>query len=177
MKKHESCLHQLCTTQIDKFLAEAEQTECDYLLRFLLLTGLRVSEAIALMWSDIDFVKGTITVNRRQIGTQFEPPKGGSRVVSPPPLVMKLLWNLKNEQEKSLFVRSREHQSFSDWANTSVFTKVSGKPFDYQSISTAAKHIFSALGLGTYNIHDLRYTACGSCVLIPHVSLCRCGAL
>ena len=158
MKKHESCLHQLCTTQIDKFLAEAEQTECDYLLRFLLLTGLRVSEAIALMWSDIDFVKGTITVNRRQIGTQFEPPKGGSRVIIPSPFVMRLLWDMKTEQEKSRFDNNREPQSFSEWANTSVFTTVQGKPFDYHDISKAAKNVFSSIGLDKFNIYNLRET-------------------
>lgn len=50
--------------QSDALLASVEGTRAYPLVLLLLYTGLRIGEALGLMWSDVDFEEGTITVNR-----------------------------------------------------------------------------------------------------------------
>ncbi len=46
------------------------------LLRFLFFSGCRISEALALNWSDIDFDSNTVTINKtlsqKNMGTKFQ---------------------------------------------------------------------------------------------------------
>lgn len=54
----------LTREQTDALLKSLEGNRAHLLVAVLLSTGLRIGEALGLMWSDIDFLSGTITVNR-----------------------------------------------------------------------------------------------------------------
>ena len=54
----------LSREQTDSLLASLEGNRAHLLVSVLLNTGLRIGEALGLMWSDIDFLAGTVTVNR-----------------------------------------------------------------------------------------------------------------
>lgn len=54
----------LTRTQTDELLSAIKSTRAYPLVLVLLYGGLRIGEALGLMWSDVDFKAGTITVNR-----------------------------------------------------------------------------------------------------------------
>lgn len=54
----------LTKTQSDALLSAVRDTRAYPLVLVLLYGGLRIGEALGLMWSDIDFAAGTVTVNR-----------------------------------------------------------------------------------------------------------------
>lgn len=54
----------LTVDQLRLILAGLDQ-ECRFLVQLLLGTGLGISEALGLRWSDVDLVNGTVTVSRR----------------------------------------------------------------------------------------------------------------
>lgn len=54
----------LTRPQSDALLQAVEGTRAHLLVSVLLYAGLRIGEALGLMWSDVDFKEGTITVNR-----------------------------------------------------------------------------------------------------------------
>lgn len=59
----------LTREQSAALLKAVEGTRAHALVTVLLYTGLRIGEALGLMWSDVDFDEGTITVNRSIIFT------------------------------------------------------------------------------------------------------------
>jgi len=67
------------------------------LVHFLVATGLRVGEAVALRWSDIDFGRQLVRVRRRFYRDTFAPPKSryGRRDVPLPPGLARDLWDLR----------------------------------------------------------------------------------
>ena len=59
----------LTKEQSDALLLAVEGTRAHLLVTILLNAGLRIGEALGLMWGDIDFKAGTITVNRSIVYT------------------------------------------------------------------------------------------------------------
>ena len=59
----------LSREQTDALLKATEGTKAHLLVLILLNAGLRIGEALGLMWSDIDFKAGTLTVNRSIVFT------------------------------------------------------------------------------------------------------------
>ena len=92
-------LSPLTDAQVKDFLRESSNDELEIILKVILFTGLRESEALGLTWDNIDFQAGTIKVckqlqKRRQVdgGATLAPTKNGrSRTLKPAPFVMELL--------------------------------------------------------------------------------------
>lgn len=57
----------LTKAQCDALLAAVQGTKAYPLVKLLLTSGLRIGEAMGLMWNDIDFDRGILTVNRSVI--------------------------------------------------------------------------------------------------------------
>ncbi|MCC9765844.1 site-specific integrase, partial [Streptococcus agalactiae] len=76
-----------------------------YIIYFLLKTGMRYGELIALTWEDIDFDKGIFKTYRRfnSETSQFVPPKNKTsiRIVPVDNECLEILKNLKIEQNQS----------------------------------------------------------------------------
>ncbi|PEJ78814.1 site-specific integrase [Bacillus wiedmannii] len=79
------------------------------LFMFLSRTGLRIGECLALQWTDINFEKGTLSINKtllsvkRSQSVTFGPPKNKSsnRVLSLDATTLNLLKNINNTQSKN----------------------------------------------------------------------------
>lgn len=67
----------LTKAQVNTLLKAVEGTRAYPLIVVLLYSGLRIGEALGLMWSDIDFEKGFITVNRSIV---FPPSNRGGEI-------------------------------------------------------------------------------------------------
>lgn len=86
---------------IDTVLADAvlHQTDVGDILAFMVLTGCRIGEALALLWTDVDFGAGKVSFN----GTAVRVPGGGvtnqrhgktaasARTISVPPRALRIL--------------------------------------------------------------------------------------
>ena len=134
----------------------------DYgLWALLVTTGLRLGEALALRWSDVDLEERRISVKRavqrqRGAGLVFVEPKSARsrRIVPIPPETVKLL----EDQRRSN--RQDRRKAGDQWDEQDlVFPNPAGHPRDtsYRSVSFHAA--LKRAGLPHVRLHDLRHTA------------------
>jgi len=129
--------------------------------------GFRRGELIALKWSDIDFLKCSVSVTKstaRVKGSQItKQPKTKSscRVVSLPPSVMALLKRHKTEQQELRLMMGSAWQG-EDW----LFIQADGKQMDISTPNHAFKKIINRYNATTdgellpvISIHGLRHTS------------------
>lgn len=105
--------------------------------------GLREGEMMALKWSDVDFVAGTLSVKRSSWRGIVGTTKGGrERKI---PLTKRL----------SSALKALRHLR-SEW----VFCYENGKPLTASSINSAVRYACKRAGLRTVGSHTLRHTFC-----------------
>jgi integrase len=127
----------------------------------LVTTGLRLGEALALRWQDVDRKRGRLTVGRalqrrRGGGLHFVEPKTGRsrRTVQ---LAAGTIAALQLHHDRQGF----EHQALGEaWADSGlVFTTTIGTPVQPETVSVALRKALAACGLDRVRVHDLRHTA------------------
>lgn len=117
-----------------------------------LYTGLRIGELLALEWSDIDFVNGTMSINktsykgRNELGnweTYEKEPKTFSSIrdIPLPKYIVKLL---------------RDHKRKSKSKN--VIARIDGCPISQDSIRRRLRTMTKRLKIRNLNFHALRHT-------------------
>lgn len=128
-----------------------------------LLLGLRRGEVVGLMWSDIDFKKNCLTVNRSAYKVKGQPqsvkmPKSRNsvRTVCFPEIYAEALREWMNEQDKyrRLAGRGWKEQGF-------VFTNETGNMVNIYLLSELCSKFEEKCGLRHLKLHGLRHT-CGS---------------
>ena len=111
-----------------------------------LYSGLRIGELIALQWSDIDFVKGILTVSKSchdgKDGLIIDEPKTASsrRVI---PLPRQLLPILKSVKKRS---------------NSPFVVSANGKPVSVRSYQRSFELLLKKLKIPHKGFHSLRHT-------------------
>jgi integrase len=73
----EECVNELAEEELRRLLDEIakEPGDCRLFFEFLAHSGLRIGEAIALRWQDIDLGRRRVRVRRRFYRDGFAPPK------------------------------------------------------------------------------------------------------
>lgn len=159
----------LTDAQVKEFLRESSNDDLEIILKVILFTGLRESEAIGLTWNNIDFKAGTLKVckqlqKRRLVdgGATLAPTKNGkSRVLKPAPFVMGLLDRQYREQSAQ---RLRAGDLWQGWQTAEerktalVFTTPDGKSLSQTSLRYHFKKVVEAIGVPSCRVHDLRHT-------------------
>lgn len=119
------------------FLEAAKQTKYDLLFRLLIATGLRIGEALALLKTDVDFEKSTVTVSKnivfirgKRIEQDTPKSKAGNRTV---PIPFELCEELKKIETDNLF------------------------PYTYNAAKCAIDRISQNTGINV-TLHVLRHT-------------------
>ena len=162
-------IHPLTDRQVQDFLKAADDDEYGILLKVILFTGLRESEAIGLTWDCIDFKMGTLKIckqlQKRPLkdgGFTFTPLKNNkTRILKPAPFVMKLLERRKCEQaEQRLMVGDlwEGWNSAEERKTALVFTSVIGKNLHPQTVYSHYKKLAAKIGIPESRVHDLRHT-------------------
>lgn len=162
-------IHPLTDRQVQDFLKAADDDEYGILLKVILFTGLRESEAIGLTWDCIDFKMGTLKIckqlQKRPLkdgGFTFTPLKNNkTRILKPAPFVMKLLERRKCEQaEQRLMVGDlwEGWNSAEERKTALVFTSVIGKNLHPQTVYNHYKKLATKIGIPESRVHDLRHT-------------------
>lgn len=159
----------LTDIQIKNFLQTSTSDKYALLLKVILFTGLRESEAIGLTWDCIDFNTGTIKVckqlQKRPLadgGFVFAPLKNDKiRILKPAPFVLRLLEQRRNEESLQ---RLQAGASWCGWQNEQerkvslVFTNPLGAHLHPQTVYNHYKKIAVQIGAPHSRVHDLRHT-------------------
>ena len=148
--------------QARQFLAASAAHRLYALYAVVLSVGLRLGEALALSWSDLDLDASRITVNhtlQRLDGTmQLVEPKTdrSRRTVSIPAVAISAL--LKHRQNQ---IQDRQLAG-TRWSGNPlglVFTSSLGTPLDARNVLRMFQALLKAAELPNMRIHDLRHSA------------------
>lgn len=159
----------LSDEQVKAFLEKASEDEYGILMKVILFTGLRESEALGLTWDCIDFEAGVIKINKQlqkrrlsEGGTALVSPKNGkTRLIKPAPFVMKLLNQQRNDQAAMRLLMGEQWQGWTsaDERKTALaFTTPEGKNVSHTALRYHFKKIVEAIGCPNCRVHDLRHT-------------------
>ncbi len=147
-----------------KFLEGVEGYSYENQYRFVLQTGLRTGELIGLSWSDIDFEKRTIKIERTmeyryKVGEwRVGPPKSksGYRTI---PLTDEALCILKNQRAKNKSLKLVPLE----WKDV-VFLCGKGTPVKNSTYDTGLFKCCDCMGIPRFSMHVLRHTFATRCI-------------
>lgn len=162
-------LSPLTDEQVKEFLKITVDDDYEIIMKVILFTGLRESEAIGLTWDCVDFKAGTLKIckqlQKRPMedgGTVFAPLKNDkTRVLKPAPFVMELLDRQYKEQAAQ---RHQMAHMWQGWQNplerktALVFTTPEGNYVSPTALRYHFKKLVTEIGVPTCRIHDLRHT-------------------
>ena len=162
-------LQPLTDEQVKQFLNVASNDEYEIIMKVILFTGLRESEAIGLTWDCIDFKTGTMKIckqlQKRPLedgGTVFAPLKNDkTRILKPAPYVIELLNRQYKEQDAQRLQMGRAWQGWQTLEqrkHSLVFTTLEGNYISDTSLRYHFKKLVTAIGVPTCRVHDLRHT-------------------
>ena len=130
-----------------------------FFVQTLLYTGMRISEAMALKYADIE--DDMIYVERQFVFGEIKPPKYNSkRQIPMHPELKKAFEKHKAWHEKEMIENGYDTEY--------VFTTSTGKLYDHTNLRTALKRFYAAHGIPYKHPHAYRATFC--------TNLCRNGA-
>ncbi len=147
--------------QVTTFLVAASTSKFQALFHLAVTTGMRFSELRGLSWSDVDWIKGTISV-RRQI---YQMPRLGATVGEPKThsairtirLGETSLEMLREQQGRVERVRA---EAGADWQERAlIFPSGIGTPFAPCAVQDEFRRVLEAANLPRIRFHDLRHTA------------------
>jgi len=152
----------LSEDEVRRFLVVTAGTRHHSLWVFLVTTGVRLGEALALRWSDINFAQATATIRRslqrqgRGSGLVFVEPKSdrGRRTV---PIAAETLAVLARHRVELSRERDQAEETWQE--NDLVFPSPIGRPRDMAYLSYTFHRGLKQAGLPRLRIHDLRHTA------------------
>jgi len=151
----------LTTADARQFLAAARGHRHEHLFAVLLGTGLRIGEALALRWSDVDLDDGVVTVRHALERIHGRPwrlavPKSesGKRLV---PLIGPAAEALRAQRTLALEMRLAVGAAWQDL--DFVFPTAIGTPGDQSNVYHQFKKLLRQAGLpDCYRVHDLRHS-------------------
>jgi integrase len=150
--------------QVASLLAAAETERHGPMLAFLVCTGLRLGEALALRWSDVDERKGRVVVRHtlERLPNQpwrLTPPKSRPSKDRRVPLVPTARMVLTRQKDRQRFESDR---AGSAWLGDEfVFANEQGGPSAARGVQDAFKRSLGRADLPLdLRVHDLRHSAC-----------------
>lgn len=149
--------------EIRKFLDACKKDNLMYYyyFSFLLRTGVRKGEAMALQWGDLSFDLQEVDINKTLVyhldksETAFGPPKTSSSVRK-----VKIDKSLTSDLQKNLVNQKKFRLQFGNQYSQDnfVFCKPNGKRLRERTIQTAFERIKKKSQVTDIKIHDLRHT-------------------
>lgn len=147
----------------DLFLETANGYSSYYSYAFVLQTGLRCGELTGLKWSDIDYDKKTITINRsvafdKELQRFTENPTksaSGRRIIPLTETAYQILMKQKRANEKKPTVLGYHEY---------VFTNSKGKPITNSFYDDVLKNIAKKMNVESFSMHTLRHTFATRCI-------------
>ncbi len=146
--------------QVGQFLVAASNSRYKNLYHLAVTTGMRISELRGLSWSDVDWINGTVKVNRQILdirgqGAVSGAPKtfAGTRIIL---LGETTLYKLREQKRKI----EDESKVCTEWQeNNLIFPSSVGSPFEQSHVHKDFVKVLKAANLERIRFHDLRHTA------------------
>jgi len=143
-----------------RYLNELEPTYnnkiCITLYRLLLASGLRIGEALALYWSDIDFIDKSVSVNKTIVQTITDRNKiqEGAKTVESNRIV-----SLDNETIIMLKAwRKFQQKNIIELSDSLIFYRKQGKCLIYANEMDRLRKHFERAGVSNIGFHGFRHT-------------------
>jgi integrase len=137
----------LSADQLNELIAAANPP-WRLLIQFLAHTGLRISEALALTWHDIDLDQHQLHVRRRLYKGKLAPPKSShSRRTLP-----------TSPQLEHALTTLRTSPGYNTNPNAPLFQNRTGQPLDRHHALQQVKKTATSIGLPWVGLHTLRHT-------------------
>jgi integrase len=160
-KVEQTEMHILSEEQAQSLVIASQGSRYGMLYYLALMTGMREGELLGLKWSDLDWAKGVLNVQR-----QLQHMKGQGYVLIPPKTKAgRREIKLGQETLERLTVH-REHQdlqravSGDRWEeNDLIFPNTIGKPTACEHMYMEFKRMLKRNGLPDIRFHDLRHTS------------------
>lgn len=148
-------------SQVSQMLLNARGHRWEALYHLAIVTGMRESELLGLKWTDLDWVRQSLKVERqlqRPVGkgVEFVPPKTrcGKRSIA---LGENTIRVLRAHNERQQAERSAAGE---DWVEYGlIFTTRNGTPIHQRNLLRDFKELIRRTGLPPIRFHDLRHTA------------------
>lgn len=132
------------------------------LITLFSVTGLRVSELLALEWSDIDFKSKTLSITKTQSevrsGIIVTPPKTESSIRTIPISSDKLLDLLLEWKEKQKILRKKFNNSNPELEEVIFYNIARDKRYTAQTVSDKIEEILNFSDCERFTSHTLRHT-------------------
>lgn len=154
-------IHVLTEEQTRQLLLAAAGERNETLFYLALITGMRQGELLGLKWSDVDWKKGLINVQRQlqrvgHKGLEFVPPKtkSGRRQIK---LGQGMLDRLAAHRQRQECDRRDQGDRWQEY--DMIFPSTIGTPMDCHRILDQFKELLHKAGLPDMRFHDLRHTS------------------
>jgi integrase len=151
----------LTESQVSQFLVSIKGHRLEALFHLTITTGLRESEVLALKWSDLDWVRQSIKVERQlerphDGGVHFSAPKTafGKRSIK---LGSKTVEELRNHYERQQSERIAAGETWKEY--DLIFPSRVGTPIHQHNLLDDFKLLLKQAGLPPFRFHDLRHTS------------------
>jgi integrase len=147
--------------QVTSFLVAASSSKFRTLFHLAVTTGMRFSELRGLSWSDVDWIKGTISVKRQiqqmpRLGPTIGEPKTHSAIRTIR-LGETSLDMLREHQQR---VERLQVEAGNGWQERGlIFPSKVGTPFIPCAVQDEFHRVLEAASLPRIRFHDLRHTA------------------
>ena len=164
VEKHE--INPLDEAQINAFLEAIKGSEYEDIFKVDLFTGMRQGEIMGLTWDRVDFIAGTILIDRQMIHERI---KGGlykfastktdkARKLKPAPFVMDILKKRKKKQMEDR-LRAGDKWDEGDFAGAGlVFTNPLGGHYGKATLTHQITKAGQKIGRPDLRFHDLRHS-------------------
>ncbi len=160
-KKTKKEMQVLDDSQVSQMLVTAKEHRWEALYHLAITTGMRQMEILGLKWTDLDWTRKTIRVERQLVRpnedkVKFSQPKTkhGRRKIALGSLTIKIL-RIHNEKQHTEIQKAGE-----DWQeNDLIFTTSNGTPIHPRNLLRNFKTLLWDSGLPEIRFHDLRHTA------------------
>jgi len=146
--------------QVNLFLVAACNSRYRSLYHLAVKTGMRFSELRGLSWPDVDWIRGTITVNRQiqdipGLGSVSGAPKtfSGTRTI----LLGEMILNELKDQKRRIEEESKRCRGWRD--NDLIFPSSVGTPFSKTDVQRDFVKVLQSANVRRIRFHDLRHTA------------------
>ena len=151
----------LTDSQAQQLVIASQDSHIGTIIYLALMTGMREGELLGLKWSDLDWAKGQLLVQRqlqrmKGKGSVLVPPKtkAGRRQIKLGPGTLDRLAAHKKEQElMKAAMRNRWEE------NELIFPNTLGKPMACENMWSEFKGLLKKNGLPMIRFHDLRHTS------------------
>jgi len=147
--------------QVRSFLIAAIGNRFEALFKLAITTGLRQGEILGLKWSDLDWSKNQLNIQRQVQrvpgrGLVFSDPKtaAGRRMIL---LGQDTILSLKQHFKRQSIEKEFMGEKWQD--NDLIFPSSIGSPLDQSNLNRDYKYLLGKANLPNIRFHDLRHTA------------------